>query len=343
MGKRPLAQALSRLLRIAEELLEQPRSRDYLSTLDQALRDPTSVTRDIKTLRELGWQVRSGGRRPYTIETAGIPLLVSPEEARALRYGLELASQTSLPEAAAFEALLARVPPGVRKVAFQEDATVGYSSPVADYRSHRNTIEALKRAIARGRRCEIAHQMPGYSLAKIHLIDAAELDWVEDSLILFAFCPALEGKSDDERTREFRVERIKAVNVRGEACTLAQPPRFEFTYRLGAVLSTAFTPSDNHRILERTPAGDLIIEGRLTSLLRARRYLLSYGPDAEALAPERLRGDLASQARRMSTIYGEGGSGKRTPESGDRQEGAAQVPRAGAPPVVDPQPQDTPR
>lgn len=63
---------------------------------------------------------------------------------------------------------------------------------------------------------------------------------------------------------------------------------------------------------ERHADGSLTLHFELSGLEGVKRWVLSYGGQAEVLAPESLRSAVAAQARRLAAVYRPGLSG-RTP------------------------------
>lgn len=59
---------------------------------------------------------------------------------------------------------------------------------------------------------------------------------------------------------------------------------------------------------ERHPDGSLTLHFELSGLDGVRRWVMSYGPHAEVLAPASLRQEVAEAARRMARVYRAGGA-----------------------------------
>ncbi|MBM3266670.1 MAG: WYL domain-containing protein [Candidatus Sericytochromatia bacterium] len=305
-GKKGLAEPLRRLFALAVALLERPRRREELALVGVAdPRDPSSVTRDINALRSLGWEIRSRGGRPYTLYTGNIPLLVDTGEARALLLMAELAEQAGFPDHDVLRRLVARIPAPIRSGA-AADGRVRIHPSLVGYRPHDATLRLIRQSLARGRRMRLVYGHPWHDESRTYLVDAAELSWIDGTLILFAFCPEAPGAHDAQKTREFRVDRILAVQPTSLACERSFAPKFSFTYRILPGLRRAFGAPGSHRLLAEAADGTLTLRGVANTEFRAQRYLLAFGPYAEAVAPESLRSRLARVSAETAEIYRSG-------------------------------------
>lgn len=302
-GKTRLGKPLKRLWAIVEALLEGPRKREELATICASEpRDPSSVTRDINALRDLGWAIESRGGGPYSLDPSSVPLLVSPAEARALMMMAGVAAGGGFPDGEVLHSLIARIPPGIRRLG-EGDADLVVPAAVVDYSKHAEKIGAIRRARHGGRQMKVLYQHPLHDDPSEFLVDASELSWIEGTLILFAYCPEAPGESDGFKTREFRVDRMRSVDVTGNACIRSSPPRFPFSYSILPDLARSFCPPHGHRLVEERTDGSRVFRANANSLLRARRYLLAFGDQAEALEPVSLRKDLATQAAVFARLY----------------------------------------
>ena len=81
-----------------------------------------------------------------------------------------------------------------------------------------------------------------------------------------------------------------------------------------------------HQSIETEPDGAAILELPAESVREAKRFILSYGRHATALAPPELVADMADETRRIAAMYSSG-SGK-APAATSRRKKPALSPRS---------------
>lgn len=295
-GKGEALKAFRRLMGIVIALLARPRSREELAAMGEGEpRDPSSVTRDINVLRNMGWNIPKRG--PYRIDSRDVPLLVNPDEAAVLVGAAKVAHRSGMPGDRVLQRLVERIP-GEILDSMPASADVLVQQAVANYQVHEDKLTQIRRALGQGRQLRIVYQPPWHAKPYEERLDAARLLWIEGSQILFAWCP-----DRGPATREFRIDRILRVEITRQVWTLACPPFFEYKYRILPGLAIAYDPPSDHRAVEERSDGSIVYRARTTSALRAQRHVLAFGDLAEALEPLEWREQVASAARRTAALY----------------------------------------
>lgn len=295
-GKGEAFKAFRRMMGIVIALLARPRSREELAAMGEGdSRDPSSVTRDINVLRNLGWDIPKRG--PYTLDSRDVPLLVSPDEAAALVSAAKIARRAGMPGESVLQRLVERVPEEILDCV-QAGADVHIQQAVANYQEHEDKLALIRRALGQGRQLRIVYHPPWHANPYEERLDAARLIWIEGSQILFAWCP-----DRGPATREFRIDRIQHVEVTRQVWTLACPPFFEYMYRTLPGLALSYDPPIDHRAIEERPDGSIVYRARTTSALRAQRHVLAFGDLAEALEPADWRENVARTTEKMALLY----------------------------------------
>lgn len=124
--------------------------------------------------------------------------------------------------------------------------------------------------------------------------------------------------------RQFFLGRVREWELLEPDCAFARDPEFDidaylargFDLRHGEALvdvRVRFTPYQSRWIRERTyhesqqteeqPDGSLIVTMRVAGTEEVRRWLLSYGAEAEVLEPASLRSEIAETLKKVRRIY----------------------------------------
>lgn len=98
-----------------------------------------------------------------------------------------------------------------------------------------------------------------------------------------------EGRLGPAEGRSFGVTQPLSIEVRLSARAACRLVRFP--------------PVGEGQTIDPDTENTVIVRVKMRSLTEARRWVLSFGADAEALAPDELRSDLAEEAHRMDTLY----------------------------------------
>lgn len=261
-----------------------------------------AVTRDVKSLREAGFEIDDARGKSYELGVASVPLWVTPEETASLIAAQGLAERAGMPEAQTLAALIARVDPLVR-AACGPQAVAMFGDLVVDFRAAEGIIRKLRTAIARGRLVRLYYQAPG-SEAEWRVVDAARLVWVEGTLVFQGLTLPLDAEQAWQDVRDFRVDRIRVVDVSDQAWKHREVPTFRFTFRMPkkrAYLKSDFPPD----AIADEPEGSFLVTLEEASILRARRFVLRYGAEAEVLSPPELVAEMREIARGLAAVYGD--------------------------------------
>lgn len=290
-----------RLLAAVEALLTGPLGRaDIAREVGEPDRDPDAVTRDIKTLRDAGFDIADARGRSYELGIASVPLWITPDEAASLIAAQGLAERAAMPEAHTLAALIARVPQKVR-AACGPQAIAAFGDIVVDYKASESHIRVLRSAIARRRMVKLYYQAPGLE-AEWRTVDAARLVWVEGTLVFQGITFPLRSAQPWQDVRDFRVDRIRTIDVLEQVWQATTVPTFKFTFRLPA--KRAYLKSDFPRdAVMDDEGGDFCVTLEEASLLRARRFVLRYGAEAEVLSPPELIEEMKAITRDLAKIY----------------------------------------
>jgi predicted DNA-binding transcriptional regulator YafY len=134
------------------------------------------------------------------------------------------------------------------------------------------------------------------------VIHAAELVWVEGTLVYrgFGFKPL--DPTATPVVRDFRIDRIERLEVLPSPWAYLEIPTLRFSFRLPAewrYLAADFAP----RAITWEPDGAFVVTLEEVSLLRAKRYVMRFGGRAEVIAPAALRAEVAAEAQAMVAMY----------------------------------------
>lgn len=301
-GKSPRSNVLGRFIRIINHLLVAPRTRQELAeALGEPERDLDALSRDIATCREAGLRFLNNKGQPYKLDSASLPLWVTPEEYESLHGALMLANQAKMTGASTIAALLARVPAEVKASCLTDEGPL-LSEPVVNYEPHLETIKRLKEAIARQRSIRLTYRKPGKE-PESRTVHAARLIWVEGSLVYRGLAPKPDDPDPWKVVRDFRVDRIEAVEVLPSPWPDADIPMLSFSFRLPKEFS--YLASDFHpSCVTWKPDGSFVVTLEEVSLLRARRFVMRYGALVEVIDPPVLREEIIRHARELLRVYG---------------------------------------
>lgn len=291
-----------RLIEMIGPLLVGPQSRiDLARAVDAPDRDPDAVGRDVRALRTAGFAITDTRGKPYELDVATLPLWVTPSEMASLIAAQGLATQAKMPEATVLACLLRRIPPAVR-AACSPQATAMLGDQAVDYQAAEGIVRVLRAAIARKRMVRVLYKPPNKA-ADWRLVDAARLVWVEGTLIFQGLQLPVCSDKQWQDVRDFRVDRIQTVEVREQVWQYPEVPTFRYAFRLPAerdYLTSDFPP----QAIRFEPDGSFVVTLEESNMLRARRFVLRYGAEAEALEPPELVAELREIAESLWTRYG---------------------------------------
>jgi hypothetical protein len=233
----------------------------------------SSLKRDLRLLRELELVVADAPRSMPTRPGPRLPLWVTPDEARALLLGADMLEQLGLPEAAVLQNLLTRIPGSVVDATQEARAGLDGSLAVANSEIWQN----LQRAIAMGRQVLLTYQKPHHE-AETFVVDRAQTIRLTNAWYFTAFRPAYAARRPEiplwRCVREYRLDRIKAVEVLATSVMLPELPFFDARIVLGPELRERIFPlvdAVGRPVLTAHPLedGTVRVVLRETSVLRA--------------------------------------------------------------------------
>ncbi len=181
-----------------------------------------------------------------------------------------------------------------------------------DYSRSKEVINALTQAVFNKRTLTILHRSPQHDKAIERAVDPYKLWYVNNGIYLVGHCHR------DQDLRTFAVERIQSAKLTNRRFEM--PPDFNFEeFRKTAFnviwgepqeVKIHFSPAQAPYIKERTwhpsqkiedqPDGSIILTLEVGDLWEIKRWLIGFGAEAEALAPEALRSDIADEIRRFA-------------------------------------------
>jgi len=254
----------------------------------------SSLKRDLRLLRELELVVADTPRAMPTRPGPHLPMWVTPDEARALSLGADMLDQLGLPEASVLQSLLTRIPSPVLEATREAWARLDGSLAVADSEIWQN----LQRAIALGRQVELTYQKPNHE-PETFVVDRAQMIRITNAWYFTAFRPAYATKQPGvppwRCVREYRLDRIRTVNVLATSVMLPELPYFEARIILGPELRDRVFPlmdASGRPVMTMQPLEDGTVRVMLreTSVLRAIQRIATYADHLKRVEePDELR------------------------------------------------------
>jgi proteasome accessory factor B len=181
-----------------------------------------------------------------------------------------------------------------------------------DYSHSKEVIDALTRAVFNKFTVRIIHRAPYRQKATEREVDPYRIWYANNGLYLV-------GHAHKENAlRTFAVERIQSARLTNRRFEI--PPDFNFEEFQKTAFNVIwgepqevkirFSPSQAPYIRERTwhpsqqietePDGSIILTLKVGELWEVKRWLIGFGADAEVLAPEVLRSDIADEIRALA-------------------------------------------
>jgi predicted DNA-binding transcriptional regulator YafY len=289
-----------------------------------------TVRRDLEMFRELGFPLveRAGeyGRKLWRLESPGLASLsFTLDEAMAFYLGrrfLDGWAGTAPGDAAqrGFEKLRDCLGPAALRYLEQLVGAFTTKMPGAsDYRAQASLIDELLHAMADRRAALITYRSSRSTEPVEHEVHPYGLASHKGALYLIAF------SRDHDEIRTFKVNRMETVEV--TVFPFERPVGFDVTKYLGGAFGV-FQGKGDHRVrlrfsptvaryvhegrwhesqkLEPQHDGSLLAEFRLSALEEILRWILSFGPHCQVLAPDHLRAQHLAEAQAMVEAYGRG-------------------------------------
>jgi len=307
---------LGRLLNLVPYLLARPGIEVAEAAADLGV-TPRQLREDLELLWVCGLpgygpgdliDMAFDGDRVTITYDAGIdrPLRLTPDEALALVVALRMLAETpGMANRDAIERALAKIEHAAGDLA---DAPVAVRIPGSDDR-----LATLRATVERGRALRITYYAQTRDETTERVIDPIRLLMVEGRAYVEAWCRRAEA------VRLFRADRIDALEELPEPA--APPPSVE----LHDVRDGVFSPGPDlplvvlrvgrggRWITEYYPCEDVrpdphdpeewLVSLRVTDLAWARRFVLGLGPDATAVSPPALVGQVRAAAAEALAAY----------------------------------------
>lgn len=309
---------LARLLHLVPLLLEGGRSRDaIIEALRESLardgltdampgseggEDPTSMfDRDWRLLRQLGLLAATPGRARPATPGPRLPLWVTPEEAHALFAAQHALMQLGVPDQHALTRLSRRI-----KLPTRRHESWSLAPSLRDIRP--DVWDALVDGIDRGRRIQIVYKYPDRPEPETRELDRARIVWLTGAFYVCAVRLDLVSTPipSFEAVREYRLDRIQAIEVLEAPVSTAVLPPLRVSFRLAPELAGRLHDlSDGEgQIVQQVttlPGGELRVIIHEVSELRARQRLLAFGRHLRGVdEPARLRATLQDELHLMA-------------------------------------------
>lgn len=243
------------------------------------------------------------------------------DEVLSLLCGLQLAArQRELFAAAAGvrEKLLALLPNRLRQEAEDLSHSVEVKvEPAADYSRKQEIFRQLNQAIREGERLAMVYYTFSRDDLTERTIDPYHLVFRDGFWYLAAYC------HQREEVRLFRVDRIQGLAPTGDrfpagegfdfdaymgaAWSMERGLEFPFTIRLTGDAARLAGETRFHPSQKLSPIagedGAVLFSARASGLRSIARWIMSFGGEAEVLAPEELRQYIGEELRKAARVY----------------------------------------
>lgn len=304
-------------------LLESPRGHTLQELQDSLRCSRRTVMRDLQGLSDAGlpiyderdgrekrWKFVDGFTRslppPFTLsELMGLHFarsLVKPLEGTPMSDSLD----------SAFRKIAALLPRETKEMLERlDEGIVSRAGPFKDYRRHRALLETITQSQRERRRLAIEYRSYARSESTRRTIAPYRLCYFRGGLYVIAH--------DDRRqeVRIFALERIQKAALLKERFTI--PDTFDFEKYMEGALGIFRGPEREVRVafrrsaapaiterqwhpsqsLESRPDGSVVLSMRVADTLELRRWVLSFGSEAEVLEPESLREQIRHEAQAL--------------------------------------------
>lgn len=279
-----------------------------------------TVYRDLSALSEIGVPIAAEAGVGYSLLKGYHlpPVMFSEAEASALFVGGEMVkgftdASLAVPMESALLKIRAVLPREQREPAERVlRQTVVVGPPGAAVPPDREFLWPIQRAVALQRVLHLDYQAKGREQATPREVEPLGVVYYSQAWYLIAWC-RLRGDF-----RHFRLDRIRHLSVREAA--FAPRPGFSLRAHLAEAVRkedtiparVRFTREAAERargecfaglVEERRVAGGVEMDFLTFSLEWLGRWVLSFGREAEAMAPERLRELVQAQAEQVARFY----------------------------------------
>jgi len=264
----------------------------------------STIYRDIRQLRNAGFKINHSRKSGmYELQSIPIRLDFEPGEIVALTVACRaIPEEAGMPYAKELSGALNKISGLLSPESRQTLAANPYFQmkfkPVADYRSHQDTIEKIRRAIAAGREIEMVYYSAKSDKEQKRVIDPHELYFSEGGVRLEGYCHL------KRRVLEFRVDRIRKLKVLPiRAGVPAGDNSFMFKLWLDQKLTRSIGERFSGQKIEINEDGTSILTARSENSFRLILQVLAYGERAKLLSPPHLKRRMAAIADQMDKLY----------------------------------------
>lgn len=267
------------------------------------------VDRDIERLAELGIVITRSNTRPPVYALDGGTPVFSEQELRTLALVRDSFGARH-PQCQQVRALLDRLTAGLtereRRSYQRRQALRAPVEPAIDYSAYAPLFDELNAAIHARRRLSFLYRPLHRPQPTRHdLVEPLEIEYYDRHFYLVAYT------SNGRQVFDFRIDRIRYDETFRRLDYL--PPELlharsliTFRYRLAAALARGEISQrfERQRVAETLPNGDVVIEAEGRSDFFIIQTLLRYRSNAELLAPDWLRAQMAKEVRKLAGVYG---------------------------------------
>lgn len=191
---------------------------------------------------------------------------------------------------------------------------------ISDYAKQAEIIDALMIGIEDRRFTSLTYQSLRATEPVTYDVYPYGLVYHEGSLYLVAFAP------DHDEVRHYKIDRITTADV--QELRFIKPDDFDLQQHLsesfgiflgkggGVQIKVKFAPAvaryieestwHPSQVLKHQPDGSLLAEFRLADTDEIKRWIRSFGPDAEVLKPKRLRTEILAEVIQLQKLYERG-------------------------------------
>jgi predicted DNA-binding transcriptional regulator YafY len=307
---------------------------DLVKTLGLGSLHTRSVRRDLEALQAAGIDIdmhetqrgtvwKFGPRAKSAVKiTASATELIALSLSRDLLYPLAGTPFWQGIESL-WDKLQGELPPGVRKH-YQEYRQTLYvrGMPAKSYQKQHGMLSTLHRAILERRVCDIEYEPPGKDI-QTRQIEPYAVVFYHSSLYILA--AAHEIPENQDRIRHLKLDRFHKVTAldewfhvpkdfdlethlgKGSGIFSGTKPR-DFKMRISPRAARWVTEDPWHpdQTVETQPDGSLLLTVRAAHELEIIPRVLALGPEAELLAPESCRKQLAAALKQAADQYAAG-------------------------------------
>lgn len=307
-----LMMRVERILYVLGLLMEHPRSMDAIidsisdnHKFDYHPYSKATFYRDLRQLRNAGFKIDYVRRiNAYELKSVPVSIKFKPGEIVALAIACRsIPAEAGMPYGLELSGALEKIS---NLLAGESKKTLTCNpyfqmklKPVADYSSHQNTIETVRRAVADRKQVEIVYYSAKSDAKQKRIVDPYELYFSEGGVRLEGFCHL------KKQLREFRVDRIKYVKIMPTFIddSVVSAEMFTFKLWLDQKLTRSIGERFTDQKIELNDDGTSVLTAKSSSSFRLILKVLSYGEHVKIIEPKSLKDEMTVIARRMVEVY----------------------------------------